>query len=208
VTQRGNYRQKVFARQDDYEQYREWLALYARKHGLEIWAYCLMPNHVHLVCVPTTEDAIALTLRTLHMQYAQYFNRQRRAVGHLWQGRYFSCVLDEAHVHAAVRYVELNAVRGGLAKEAWRYPWSSARCHVTGQADPILWGDNHLLDEIGNWKEFLSEAEDPHAKRDIIDATRKGYPCGDGDFLRRMEEILDRRFTDLRPGRPKKMATK
>ena len=105
VTQRGNDRRAVFAEADDYVRYREWLARYSGKYGLEIWAYCLMPNHVHVVAVPTTQSALAATFNLVHMQYAQYYNKKEGATGHLWQGRYFSCVLDESHVHAAVRYV-------------------------------------------------------------------------------------------------------
>jgi len=85
ITQRGNYRQTVFAEEGDYARYVELLAGFAPKHGLEIWAYCLMPNHVHFVGVPGRQESLARTFNTVHMQYAQYFNRKRNATGHLWR---------------------------------------------------------------------------------------------------------------------------
>jgi putative transposase len=91
ITQRGNYRQTVFAEADDYAKYLDFLARYAPQYDLEIWAYCLMPNHVHMVCVPRQSDSLSRTLHTVHMKYALYFNKKKDAIGHLWQGRFFSC---------------------------------------------------------------------------------------------------------------------
>lgn len=89
ITQRGNYRQRVFTEAEDYAHYLELLSQYTRQHNLEIWAYCLMPNHVYMVGVPGTNDALASVFRTVHMLYSQYYNRKTSAVGHLWQGRYY-----------------------------------------------------------------------------------------------------------------------
>ena len=114
VTQRGNYRQIVFEDEEDFQQYKTWLKDYSGKFGLKIWAYCLMNNHVHFVCVPTKEYSLAKTFNTLHMRYSQYINRKKGAKGHLWQGRFFSCSLDEIHLYAAVRYIENNPVRAKI----------------------------------------------------------------------------------------------
>ena len=203
ITQRGNYRQTVFAEGEDYAQYLEWLNQYARQYGLEIWAYCLMPNHVHIVGVPGTDSALANIFRTVHMQYAQYFNRKRNAAGHLWQGRYFSCVLDEPHVHAAVRYVEMNPVRAGIAVSPEDYLWSSAKSHVTGLADPVLSGRCFLVETIRDWKQYLSEAPNLAAQTNLIKSTNTGRPCGKEDFVMRMEAFLNRRLTALPTGRPR-----
>src|SRR4030042_1731948 len=94
ITQRGNDRRTVFAEADDYLRYREWLPRERRRSGLDTWAWCLMPNHVHVVGVPNSEDALSRTFNTVHMQYAQYHNRTKNASGHLWPGRYFSCGRD------------------------------------------------------------------------------------------------------------------
>jgi putative transposase len=202
ITQRGNYRQTVFAVAEDYRRYLAWLAQYAGQNNLEIWAYCLMPNHVHIVGVPRTDDALASVFRTVHMQYSQYYNRKNNAVGHLWQGRYYSCALDEPHVHAAVRYVEMNPVRAGIVAAAEDYLWSSAKSHVTGIADPVLSGNCFLAETIGDWKQYLAEASNPAAGTRLIKSTKTGRPCGEDAFVTRLETLLCRRFATLPPGRP------
>lgn len=203
VTQRGNDRRTVFTEADDYLRYRDWLSLYAVKFGLDVWAWCLMPNHVHIIGVPTNEDALSRTFNTVHMRYAQYHNSKKSASGHLWQGRYFSCVLDEAHAYAAVRYVEMNPVRGGLADTAQDYPWSSARSHVSGAADPVLSGNCFLTETVQNWGKYLSEALDPAVRDNIIRATAQGRPCGGEAFIKKMETLLSRSFIPLPSGRPR-----
>ncbi|MBU4372556.1 MAG: transposase [Proteobacteria bacterium] len=202
VTQRGNDRRVVFIEEDDYSQYRKWLSRYARKYGLDIWAYCLMPNHVHAVVVPQTPEALAQTFNLVHMQYAQYINDKTHSTGHVWQGRYFSCVLDEPHLYAAIRYVEMNPVRGKLAASAKDYPWSSAGSHISGQPDSVLSGHCFLTDTVKDWGRYLAEDLDPTAKDDLIKATASGRPCGGEDFLRQMEALLGRRFIALPAGRP------
>ena len=126
ITQRGNYRQSVFERKDDYLFYLEWLKTYSSKYSLKIWAYCLMKNHVHFIAVPMESDSMARTFNTLHMRYSQFMNQRRNARGHLWQGRFFSSVLDERHLYAGMRYVENNPVRARIVKKADEYRWSSA----------------------------------------------------------------------------------
>ena len=128
--ERGNRREDVFFGDADRRRYLLLMLEYARAHALEIWAYCLMTNHVHFVAVPREPEALAATFKPVHMRYAQHVNRRLRTTGHLWQGRYHSCPLDEEHLWQAVRYVERNPVRAGLVRRAERYPWSSAAAHV------------------------------------------------------------------------------
>ena len=126
ITQRGNYRRNVFENEADYLHYIDWLVLYSDKYLLEIWAYCLMGNHVHFIVLPLNADSIARTFNTLHMRYAQCINRRHKQAGHLWQGRFVSCVLDERHLYAGIRYVEKNPVRAGVVRKPQDYRWSSA----------------------------------------------------------------------------------
>ena len=201
ITQRGNYRQTVFAEEGDYARYVELLSGFTPKYGLEIWAYCLMPNHVHFVAVPTRQESLARTFNTVHMLYAQYFNRKRKEVGHLWQGRFYSCVLDERHLYAAVRYVELNPVRGGIVAIPQDYPWGSAKSHITGEADPILSGF-FLSETVADWRQYLGQVHDQEATEGLIKATKIGRPCGGENFVKQMEGLLKRQFTALPRGRP------
>ncbi len=202
ITQRGNYRQTVFNEAKDYAHYLELLVLYARRHDFQIWAYCLMPNHVHIVGVPGAEDSLSSVFRTVHMMYSQYFNHKANAVGHLWQGRYYSCALDERHAYAAVRYVELNPVRAGLVASAEDYPWSSAKSHVNRVADRVLSGVSFLDDRVSDWRAYLQETPDAEVQARLLKSTRTGRPCGEKDFVAKLEEKLGRRFVTLPPGRP------
>jgi len=154
ITQRGNYRQKVFENDADRKKYLALIKEYSGKYGLKIWAYCLMVNHVHFIAVPSSADSLSKTLRQANTFYSAYFNRKMEQTGHLWQGRYYSCVLDEPHLVTAVRYVENNPVRAGLVSKAEDYLWSSAAGHVYGVNDPLLSEDLPLLNMITDWREY------------------------------------------------------
>jgi putative transposase len=114
VTQRGNRRERTFFEEGDYALYLDLLADAAGRMGVEIWSYCLMPNHVHIIAVPSDEDGLSRTFGFVHRHYTGYINARLRVTGHLWQGRFSSVAMDEAHLHAALRYVALNPVRALL----------------------------------------------------------------------------------------------
>ena len=204
VNQRGNYRQTVFESDTDYRQYLAWLKEYEEKYSLEIWAYCLMNNHVHFVCVPRKDDSLARTLNTLHMRYSQYYNRKKGITGHLWQGRFYSSILDERHLYAAIRYVENNPVRAGIVQAPEEYPWSSARGHCGVVSDSILSNTCHLCDEIDDWSRYLSDAESPEIVERLRISALSGRPCGDEDFRKNIEELLGRSLSVRPRGRPRK----
>ncbi len=206
ITQRGNYRQTVFTEDADYSRYLELMSTFAPKYGLAIWAYCLMPNHVHFIGVPDRQESMARTFNTVHMLYAQYFNRKQQATGHLWQGRFYSCVLDEQHLYAAVRYVERNPVRAGIVSTPQDYPWCSAGSHVTGAGDQLL-SKCFLTEAVKDWGQYIgAEPEDPDRKAtaDVIRATKAGRPCGEDGFVRKMESLLNRKLESRPRGRPLK----
>lgn len=138
ITQRGNYRSEVFRSRGDHEAYLSLLHAYARRFGLALFAYCLMPNHVHLIIVPSSANGLCRALRAVHCQYAQRSHRMRAVCGHLWQGRYNSCALDSTHFVNAIRYVELNPVRAALVARPEDYRWSSAAARCGRRTDPLL----------------------------------------------------------------------
>lgn len=177
ITQRGNYRQTVFESDDDYLQYLQWLQQYSRKYSLKIWAYCLMSNHVHFIAVPMENASLAKTFHVLHMRYSQYINQNRGAVGHLWQGRFYSCALDETHLYAAARYVENNPVRARIVEKPHDYKWSSARSRICKETDPVLSGDCYLAKQIQDWLGYLEEREDDALIGTIRSNSRTGRPC-------------------------------
>lgn len=163
-----------------------------------------MVNHVHFIAVPVKHDSMASTFNTLHMRYSQYFNMKHNVTGHLWQGRFFSCALDERHLYAGIRYVENNPVRARIVKKADEYRWSSARSHVLGQTDPVLSHDCYVLESTRNWSAYLEEKEEGSLVDAIRQNTKSGRPCGDNSFRHRIEELVGRRLAALPRGRPRK----
>ena len=125
VTQRGNRRERTFFEDGDYALYLDLLADGAERNGVEVWSYCLMPNHVHIIAVPRDGDALGRTFRHVHRHYTGYINTRLRVTGHLWQGRFSSVAMDEPHLHAAMRYVALNPVRARLVARSEDWRWSS-----------------------------------------------------------------------------------
>ena len=102
-------------------------------HQVEIWAYCLMPNHVHLIAVPQSPDGLRLAIGEVHRRYTRMVNFREGWRGHLWQGRFASFVLDEPYVLTAARYVELNPVRAGLVNAPSSVEQRGCPCARTGR---------------------------------------------------------------------------
>jgi len=201
VTQRGNRRADVFMDDADRRVYLALLQRYAKRRSLDVWAYCLMPNHIHLVAVPQTETALAQALRDVHTAYAVYFNRKVGETGHVWQGRFFSCVLDERHLWAAVRYVEQNPVRSGIVECAEEYPWSSAGAHCGLRKDLVLNGE--FLTPVTDWKDWLKE-EDEVMSGMLRKSSRTGRPCGSSGFFDALETLLGRGVRPRKRGRKRR----
>lgn len=138
VIGRGNQRQATFLRDADYQGYLERLAKYRQKHGVVVWAYCLMPNHVHLL-VETTGPPLAKFMQGLQQSYTQYFNRTHGKVGHLFQGRYKAIVCErDRYLVALIRYIHLNPVRAKLVTHPEEYAYSGHRAYLLGQATAVL----------------------------------------------------------------------
>ena len=116
VTQRGNRRQPTFFNDGDYAAYLELMADWCREQGVEIWSYCLMPNHVHLIAVPKTADGFRRAIGEAHRRYTRRINFREQWRGYLWQGRFASFLVDEPHLLAAARYGHENGTSLILTK--------------------------------------------------------------------------------------------
>jgi putative transposase len=198
VTHRGNRRAEIFSSDADRNRYLNLLKAYAERFGLDIWAYCLMPNHVHLIVRPRRADAMALTLGNAHRAYSRLVNERSGWTGHLWAGRYFSTLLDEEHLWAAVRYVELNPVRAGLALLATDFAWSSARAHAFLERDGLLAAERPFPGAIHDWSEWLQQGvDDPTCER-LRANTSTGRPSVGPQLLEWLERSHGRA---LHPGR-------
>jgi putative transposase len=187
ITQRGNRREKTFFEPGDYELYLDLLTDAARSAHVEIWSYCLMPNHVHIIVVPSDPDGLWRTFRQVHRHYTGYINARMRVTGHLWQGRYGSVAMDQAHLNAAFRYVALNPVRAGLVKRADDWEWSSTRAHMAGVDDQLV-KVAPALERVGNFAAFLGEDFDEALTYAALrKAESVGRPIGSKDWLADME---------------------
>ncbi|HEX8621397.1 MAG TPA: transposase [Allosphingosinicella sp.] len=182
VTQRGNQRQRTFFGDSDCRLYLKLLARWCAKCGTAVWAWCLMPNHVHLILVPSREDGLAAALGPAHGGYSTLVNARDGRSGHLWQGRFGSFVMDERHLLACARYVELNPVRAGLAGRAEDWLWSSARAHLRGRSDGVV-DAAPLLERWPDWRAVLDSGLEPELREAIRLRERSGRPLGDPAFL-------------------------
>ena len=193
----------TFFHDSDYEKYIELMREWCGKCGVQIWAYCLMPNHVHLIAVPSGEDGLAGAIGEAHRRYTRHINFREGWRGFLWQGRFGSFVMDEDYLATAARYVEMNPVRAGIVKKPWDYKWSSANAHITEKDDGLALV-KPLLDRYGNWAKFIYQGLDDK----VVDAMRKhsrtGRPLGGDRFVKRLEKKLGRTLAPLKGGRPKK----
>lgn len=192
VTQRGNRRERVFFSPDDYRLYRKMLAQAAVAAGTEVWAYCLMPNHVHLILVPSHADGLRATLAEAHRRYTRFVNDREGWSRHLWQGRFGSVPMDEDHLESAVRYVSLNPVRAGLVKAARDWPWSSVRAHLAGADDGVV----AVRPVLDRWPDFASMIQ-VEASGIEMNALRKaetsGRPLGSKGWVEGLGAGMGRR---------------
>ena len=199
LTQRGARKQQTFFSEQDYRLYLRLLASAKSEAGVEVWAYCLMPNHVHLVVVPETKDSLAKLCRRVHRVYARMINSREEWQGHLWQERFHSVVLDEEHLVAAVRYVELNPVRAGICGHPQNWPWSSIHSHLAGKDNDVV-TVAPMLARIVDWSRFLSADESDTQLEFIRQRTKTGRPAGSGAFISELERVSGRELGHGKPG--------
>jgi putative transposase len=197
VTQRGNGRARTFFGDEDYVLYRDLLASHCRAAEVDIWAWCLMPNHVHLVLVPSDPDGLRRALSRVHRAYAGVIQARRKRTGHFWQGRFGAAAMDEAYLAAALRYVSLNPVRARLVARAQDWRWSSTRAHLRGKDDGLT-ALKPVREIIADFAGLLASAPE----QDLFDSLRAaesiGRPLGSDRFLARIERQTGR---VLKPGK-------
>jgi putative transposase len=203
VTQRGNGRARTFFSNQDYALYRDLLAEHCRGADVEVWAWCLMPNHVHLVLVPSDSDGLRRALAAVHRRYAGIIHARRRRSGHFWQGRFGAVAMDEDHLAAAVRYVSLNPVRARLVARAQDWRWSSTRAHLTGKDDGIT-ARAPIRERFPDFADLIAAA-DAEAFARLRAAESIGRPLGDERFMTKIERATKRRLKPRKRG-PKSRA--
>lgn len=201
ITQRGVRSIDIFYSEEDYKIYLQLLKEQSERFGLEVLAYCLMTNHVHLIVVPKDENSLARAIGETHRLYTRKINFQQKTRGYLFQGRFYSTPLDDKYLISCLRYVEQNPVRANMVKQAWDYPYSSARYRVGIVDSNEILTAYDTIEAIEDYKDFItSEIKDIEM---IREKTRTGRPCGEESFY---ESIKLNFGMDLKPkkvGRPK-----
>lgn len=208
VTQRGNRRQRTFFQDSDYDQYKQLMAAWCSRRQVAVWAYCLMPNHVHLILTPKDPKGLARAVGEAHRRYTLTVNTREGWRGYFWQGRFASFPMDPAHLMNAVRYVLLNPVRAGLARKATDWQHSSARAHLLGSRDRLV-DPVPLGDRISEWDDLLRPEGSQLDLEQFHRHERSGRPMGDDQFVRDLETLLGRRLRLQKVGRkPRSLLSK
>jgi len=198
VTQRGNGRQQTFFDDSDYGAYRELLARHCAAHGVAVWSWVLMPNHVHLILVPEHADALRGALSKVHRAYAGRIHAREKRTGHFWQGRFGCVAMDEPHLLAALRYVSLNPVRARMVARAEDWSWSSVRALLDPARRDGITETGPVLERVPDFAALLRTGEDEALSDALRKAESIGRPLGDSAFLDRVEALLGR---DPKPGK-------
>ena len=208
ITQRGNNRQDVFFTNGDRKYYLQLLEKQSGIYGLKIEGYCLMTNHVHVVGIPENEKSLSKAIGRTHYLYTQYVNYLHGRSGHLWQNRFYSCILDESHYRESLRYLEMNPVHASMVKQPWKYSWSSCSAHI-GEIPSSLLDLESWKQETDpeSWKEYLLEKVSIDQIERMELNIRTGRPLGSDAFISKLETRLNRRLRPLPVGRPKKPAS-
>jgi len=199
VTQRGIRRQRTFFDDSDFRAYIALVKDLKVAAGVDILAYCLMPNHVHFIAVPKAKNSLAKLFGAAHHRYAKRVNAIHDWRGHLWQERFYSVVMDETHTLAAMRYVELNPVRAGICKRADEWFWSSARGNLGSESDEMI-DKSEIRKIISDWKFFLAGDEKSGLIESLRTQTNTGRPTGDDRFIDVLERKTGRRIRRCKPG--------
>jgi len=213
IIQRGNNRERIFVDKQDYLFYLKCLQDAVKTHKLNIHAYVLMTNHIHLLASPQQENSIGKVMQSIGRRYVQYFNYRYERTGTLWEGRYKATLIDsEQYLLICMRYIELNPVRANMVSHPKEYPWSSYSCNASGDSGEYLKPHQvyrQLGEEPGEREKAYRALFRNHLSsktiEDIRSATNKAWVLGADRFRRKMEKLAGRRVSPLPKGRPKKV---
>lgn len=208
VTQRGNRRQHTFFADSDYEAYLKLLGASAKTFDFDIWSYCLMPNHVHLLVVPQNENSLREGIGQTHKTYTRMVNLSQGWKGCLWQGRFFSCPIDPVRAALVASYIELNPVRANLCQHPRQYRWSSADAACANHSPRNAFAP--LVAPLGTWEEFLCSGIHTSGSdySELRQRSQSGRPFGNDLFVKKLEAEACRLLSPMRRGPKTRMMEK
>jgi len=205
IVQRGNNREKVFLDRGDYERYLSFLSKYSEEREAAVLAYCLMPNHIHLLVRPSKVEALPKMMQGITLSYSKYFNGENGRTGRLWECRYYSTVVDgDSYLWSVSKYIENNPVRAGMVKRPEDYLYSSAKAHILEKKDPLLKEPLFDKSEVNEYRRFVRSEQERIVIEEIRKQTRSGKPLGGAEFLLTLSERLGCSLSFRPIGRPRK----
>lgn len=210
LVQRGHNSSQVFHGAKDAKIYLSWLKDTSLKHDVAVHAYVLMPDHVHLLMSPKTEQSIPRAMRDLNWNYSRYVNAEYKRSGSLWDGRYKACIIDaEDYLFACCQYVESNPTRIGLTEDPATYRWSSYKANALAATNSIL-TPHPLYLNLG-----VTQTERAKTYRDMFEkglpewriaaiaaATNGGWALGRDSFEAQITRQVGQNMAPRGPGRP------
>jgi putative transposase len=208
ITQRSNHQKSLFTSNNDHNLYLAILKKQCDRTGLSVLGYCLMPNHIHLIAIPPDANSIASAIGQAQRRFSMEMNRRKKLTGHIWERRYFSSPMDDAHLVRSLIYVDQNPVRAGLVSKSTDWPWSSAVAH-TGRIDPgelVNQEEWRKWSKKMGWDDLVKQEQDVEEIGMIERHVQTGRPMGGEPFLQKIESKLGHGVRrNAGPGRPKKM---
>ena len=203
---RANARGRIFEKSDDFEGFERVLGEASARIPTRILAYCLMPNHWHLVLWPARDGDLARFMAWLTLTHAQrwHAHRQSAGAGHLYQGRYKSFpVQDDNHFLTVCRYVERNALRAGLVRRAEEWRWSSLWHRTHGNRVSPAWLSPWPIEPPRNWLDWANQPQSAAELETVRNSVRRGQPYGSRKWVRTTAKALQLNSTLRKRGRPK-----
>ena len=210
IIQRGNNRQICFAKEQDFTAYIGWLKNYAKKFQVEIHAWVLMTNHVHILCTPKLENAVSQMMQSLGRCYVRYFNNEYQRTGGLWEGRFKSCLVeDDVYLLQLYRYIEMNPVRAGMVVQPADYYWSSYQINALGK-ESTLCTPHSLYLSLGRntkdrqlyYQELFNNSLPEEQLKLIRESINKGIVLGSERFCSEVIALTGQRLATGKCGRP------
>ena len=203
VLNRGNNKQKVFHKDQDYVAFLKAVTEVKYKYPIAILAYCLMPNHFHFVLVPHQADYLSKFMQLLMTKHVRRYHQHYETSGHIWQGRYKSFIIQEdEHLITILRYVESNPVRAGLVSTAKDWKWSNHRERLSINAVKII--DNPPLELPRDWAKFVDGPITVQELKKIHRSLNRQSPFGDDEWQIKISRALGLQHTINPRGRPRK----
>ncbi len=215
IVQRGQSRQEVFYEENDYLAYLRWLKEGAKRYRVDIHAYALMTNHIHILATAIDTDGITRMMQYVGRHYVPYINRTYGTSGSIWEGRYkASLIHDEEYLLTCMRYIELNPVRANMVRSPGQYRWSSYRSNGQGKRDELI-NPHAIYRELGKaqlarleaYKAIFKAHMDEGELDEIRSAWQTGTPLGNDYFRQRIEDKLKCKVGQARRGRPRRPAS-